>query len=136
MSAPRGYVWRPEEFSLRIGWKDPQSRRYGAAVPVPGFYLTAGVANEGEAHWLYEDALLTPHSLLAIAREVDAQLTTGATHAGIISGREDGPLGEKLRPVADAGRERLLQRRAAALAQIERATSELEAIDASLSAGK
>lgn len=52
---PAGH--RPEEFSLHVSWRAHAPRDQ---IQVPGFYLTAGFANEGEAHYVVDHRLLSP----------------------------------------------------------------------------
>lgn len=122
-----------DDFTLRIKWADPKSRRYndGLAV-VPGYYLTAGFANEGEATWIYEGRLLTPDALMAIARTVDNALVEGVARNYL--GREDGPLGEAIRPFANATASLLKTRREAAVKEMERIEAEMASIADALDA--
>lgn len=44
---------RHDEFALSIRWRKPNAGSY-PRPSVPGFYLQAGWANEGEADWLQD----------------------------------------------------------------------------------
>lgn len=60
----------PPEFSLTIRYKQPDKGSY-PRVDVPGFYLNAGWANEGEAEWFADDHRLSESELLSFADLVD-----------------------------------------------------------------
>jgi hypothetical protein len=126
MSYPR---FIPSDFSLAIRFKKPDAGSY-PRVDLPGFYLHAGFANEGEADWVYSDRLLSPEALLGIARSVDNALVQGAARNYL--GREDGPLTAKLRPIADAGRKQLEAQKQASEDIIKRHTETLAKIEEAL----
>lgn len=70
-----------DEFSLRITWRPHQfSRDRNERTVVPGFYISAGFANEGEAYEVIDNVLLRPQALtnvfLALSHEegIDAKL--------------------------------------------------------------
>lgn len=60
---------RHDEFSLTIRWRSPNSGSYPRPT-APGFYLTAGWANEGEAEYPVKDARLTFEQLHLIAANI------------------------------------------------------------------
>lgn len=62
-------AFRHTEFSLGIRHRYPDRGSY-PRVDVPGFYMYAGFANEGEADWIIEDRLLPPETLQRIGDEL------------------------------------------------------------------
>jgi hypothetical protein len=122
---------RPEEFSLSIRYRTPGNGSY-PRVDVPGFYLTAGTANEGEADWSYDQRLVDPEGLMSIARSIDIAMARGVELNELVSGRNDGPLARQLRPLSNAGEEQLLRTRAALETEIVRKTEQLERVRAAL----
>lgn len=124
-------AFTPSEFSLSIRYRHPNAGSY-PRVTLPGFYLQAGFANEGEASWVYEQRLLSPQALLAIAREIDLQLVNTVQHPGVVSNRESGPLAAVLDPIAETGRKELEAAKAAAKRAIEENVARLEQIEGAL----
>jgi hypothetical protein len=115
------YTWkadmerRADEFSLSIRYRSPERGSYPRAA-IPGFYLQAGFANEGEADWVAEDRLLKPQELRNIATYVDQAADL------------DGKLMRAINDASDDADKRRQQRISHLVQQKRRAEDELEAL--------
>lgn len=105
-------IWHADEFSLHIIWR-PRGGHDDKALP--GFYLTAGVANEGEADYPLDNAMLSPDEFRAIIECVGSPV-----------------LSARALPLADEGRKRLEARHEFLLKQRNTIDSQLAAAKAAL----
>lgn len=63
-------IHRYDEFSVTMRWQQPERGSY-PRVSVPGFYVTAGWANEGEAYRPIDTLRLGDANFLAIMDALD-----------------------------------------------------------------